>query len=77
MHVVCLGLFPNGRRAILSQKYGGETRDILADFLLAMEKRGDVDPYFLAELKQLTETRSLGYSSEVKARYCSGCGLQT
>lgn len=50
----------------MSHKYSGETREILADFLRALEKRGDVDPYFLGELNQLTEAGRLGYSSRAK-----------
>ena len=50
----------------MSRKYSGETREIVADFLRALEERGDIDPYFLGELKRLAEAGSLGISSKVK-----------
>lgn len=49
----------------MSQRYQGETREIVADFLTALEGRRDLDPYFLAELKQLAQKGTLGHSSRV------------
>lgn len=50
----------------MSQKYSGETRKILDDFLRVLEEREEFDPYFLAELRRLTEAGALGYRSNVK-----------
>lgn len=52
--------------AIVSHAYRGEVREIVQDFLRALEKRGDVDPDFLATLKQLAEAGRLGNRSDVK-----------
>lgn len=49
----------------MSQKYSAETREILADFLRALEEREGFNPQFLAELGRLTGAGKLGYRSEV------------
>lgn len=50
----------------MSQKYSAETREILADFLRALEERDEFDPRFLAELRHLADTGQIGHRSQVK-----------
>lgn len=50
----------------MSQTYSAETRKILADFIKAIQGRGDIDSVFLAELEQLTIKNRLHLGSHVK-----------
>ena len=50
----------------MSRRYRGEMREIVVDFVRALERRKDVDPYFLREIKELAKTGKLAHNAAVE-----------
>jgi len=50
----------------MSSPYNQETRKILDDFLETLDAKGEVDPDFLAQLRQIAKTGNLGSPTHIR-----------